>query len=140
MTERGRVREIKGDLITVIPDISASCFGCMKMECKSRGSLLKAENPKSLPLEPGQTVELRTPDASIAGQSILWQSITALLPPALGFTAGFSLTRLFFPETGEGAAAFIGVILLFLAAFIVYKIRKKIPAKEHLRYVERIVG
>ena len=134
MTEKGKIREIRDNIVIVAPDRSDSCFGCMKLECKANGGILRAENPKGLALEPGQTVELKTPDTSFLGQSI-----AALLPPVIGFIIGFFLTRIFFPETGEGAAAFTGVILLFATAFLVYRLRKKFPAKEYLRYVERIL-
>ena len=136
--EKGKIREIRENLIIIAPDRSASCFGCMEMECKSKGGVLNAENPKALPLKIGQTVEIKIQGASFL--SILKQSIGALLPPALGFIAGFYFTRLFFPDIKEEAAVFIGVIQLFVTAFIVYKIRKKFPAKEYPRYVERIVG
>ena len=135
MTKRGKIREIKGDLIIILPDISAVCFGCMEAECKSKRSFINAINPKALPLAIGQTVEFRAPDVSILGQSV-----TALLPPVLGFILGFFLTRFLFPNTSEGAAVFMGVIKLFITAFIVYKLRKKFPAKEHPRYVEQIVN
>ena len=124
MTEKGSVVEIRENLVIVAPDKSAACFGCMNMECKSGGGLITAENPKALPLGGGQMVEVEIPDVSI-----IKQALTAFLPPALAFTAGFIFIRLLFPKTGEGAAAFMGVILLFAAAFVVYRIRKSKPAE-----------
>ena len=135
MTEKGKIREIKGSNIIIKADRSDFCFGCTKMECKTNGGFLNAENLKALPLEIGQTVELKTPDASKLGQTLI-----AILPPAFGFLLGFSLTRLLFPDIPEEAAASSGVILLFVCAFIVYKIRKKFPVKESPRYVERILA
>ena len=122
MTERGKVREIRDGLVIIAPDRSASCFGCMNMECKSAG-FLSAENPHALPIEPGQMVELHVP-----GRSLLAQALAAFLPPALGFAAGYALTSLLFPQAAEGAASGMGLIFLFLAAFIAYKARKKSKA------------
>ena len=119
MTETGTVREIKGNTAVIASDKSAACFGCMNLECKS-GHLITAENPGTLPLETGQRVEVEA-----SGTSLLHQAITAFLPPTLAFIAGFFITRRLFPEAGEAAAAFAGVILLFAAAFFVYKARGK---------------
>ena len=123
MTETGRVREIKGTIVIVVPDMNAACFGCMNQECKTSG-FISAENPKALSLETGQSVEVSAP-----GISLLGQVMAALLLPAFGFAAGFFLAHRLFPGAGEGAAAGIGVIFLFAAAFVIYKIRKKYPAK-----------
>ena len=125
VTETDKVREIKGNTV-ISPDKSAACFGCMNSECmntgRKSGRLITAENPGSLPLEAGQKVE-----AAASGASLIGQTLTAFLPPALGFIAGFFLTRLLLPEVGEGAAAFAGVILLFAAAFVVYRATGKRP-------------
>jgi len=121
MTETGKVREINGKTVIIQPDSLASCFGCMKEECKACGSI-SAENSLSLSLRAGQTVEVNAPAASV-----FRQALAALVPPALGFAAGFFLTRLFYPSAGEGAAASMGVIFLFAAAFIVYAVRKRKP-------------
>ena len=123
MTETGRIQEIKDNLIIVIPNMGALCFGCMNQECKANGGLIIAENPKALPLQEGQKVEVRAPGISIFGQAM-----AALLPPAFGFAASFFLARRLFPEIGEGASAAIGVLFLFATAFFVYRIRKKFPA------------
>ena len=135
MTEKGMVRELKGSHVIVAPDTSALCFGCMSQECKhhSGGVLITAENPQSLPLKPGQIVEVEAP-----GASILKQAMKALLPPALGFAAGYLLARHLFPAAGEGAAAGLGVVFLFAVAFIVYRIRKKFPASKEYK-VNRII-
>jgi len=121
MTETGKVREINGKTIVIKPDSLAACFGCMKEECKACGSI-SAENPLSLSLKAGQTVEVSAP-----ASSVFCQALAALVPPALGFAAGFFLTRLFIPEAGEGACAAAGVVFLFAAAFIVYAARKRNP-------------
>ena len=134
MSEKGKIREIRGKTIIVAPEISDSCFGCMKMECKANGGILFAENIMDLHLEIGQTVELKRQKSPILGQSVL-----ALLPPAIGFIGSFILIRLLFPEAKDATAAFIGVIMLFLFAFFIYRIRKKIPVKTSLPYIERIL-
>jgi positive regulator of sigma E activity len=125
MTETGRVREVRENLVVLLPDRSAACFGCMNAECKSGAGLITAENPAGLPLKTGQTVEVVT-----RGSSLLGQAAIALLPPIFGFLLGFNLTRLIFPfpTAPDGAAAGMGVIFLFAAAFVVYFVRKKHPA------------
>jgi len=123
MTEKGMVREIKGTLVIISPLKSETCFGCMNMECKNSG-LISAENPNAIKIEKGQMVEVEA-----CSTSIFLEALIALLPPFLFLTLGFILTRFYFPDAGEGAAAFIGIILLFASAFIIYLIRKKHPSK-----------
>jgi len=131
MTETGRVREINGKTVIIKPDLGGICFGCIKEECGACGGInavgiyagcIIAENQLSLTLKTGQTVEVSAP-----GASIFRQAMAALIPPALGFTAGFFLTRLILPKAGEGACAAAGVIFLFAVAFIVYTVRKRKP-------------
>ena len=119
MTETGKIRTIQGNIVTIVPDRSSACFGCMNHECKNGEGFLTAENPAALPLKQGQTVEVKAPGVPVG------QTLIVLLPPILGFIAGFFLARLLFPEAGEGAFAGMGVIFLFAAAFIVYKARRK---------------
>ena len=121
MTETGKIREINGKNVIVKPDLGDICFGCMKEECRVCGGIT-AENPLSLSLKTGQTVEVSAP-----GASVFRQALAALVPPALGFTVGFFLTRLFLPKASEGAAAGMGAVFLFAAAFIVYAVRKRNP-------------
>ena len=123
MTDRGRVREIQGNSITIAPEKGAACFGCMNQECKSGGGLIAAENPENLDIKTGQLVEAEAP-----GFNFIVQALTAFLPPILGFIAGYALTRLLLPRAGEGAAAAGGIVLLFAASFVVLWIRRKKPA------------
>ena len=116
MTEKGRVLEIRGSLVTIVPDKEV-CFGCMNQECRGKKGFIEAENPYSLPLEKGQEVEITARAASL-----LRQALTVILPPAISFAAGYILARFFFPGAGEGAAILVGLILLFTAAFIVYAV------------------
>ena len=124
MTETGIIREIQGNLLIIGPDRGIACFGCLNMECKADGGFITAENPEAFPLETGQMVELSAP-----GISLLGQALASLLPPVLGFIAGYAIARLLFPGAGEGAFAGAGVILLFACAFIVFRVRAKFPAK-----------
>ena len=133
MTETGRIREIKGNIVIVAPDMGAACFGCMNQECQNRSGLITAENPEGLSLREGQTVEV-----CAAGASLLSQALTALLPPFLGFLLGYKLTRLLFPQAPDGAPAGLGLVFLFAAAFAVYLVKKKRPASPGYK-VTRII-
>jgi positive regulator of sigma E activity len=123
MTEKGLIREINGRRISLAPDMSAACFGCMNSECKKTG-FISAENPLKLPLAIGQTVEVEA-----QGISIFLQALVILLPPIISFITGYALINSFFPKAGEGAAIGAAFIFLFAAAFIVYRIRKSKPAR-----------
>jgi len=126
MTETGKVQEIRGKTVTIKPDLGDICFGCIKEECRAcggsnAGSII-AENPLSLSLIAGQTVEV-----SASGASVFRQALAALILPALGFAGGFFLTRLLFPKASDGACAATGIIFLFVSAFIVYAVKKRKP-------------
>ena len=122
MTETGKIREIKDNLIIIAPDRSAACFGCMNEECRKGTGFITAENPGALALETGQIVEV-----AASGTSLLAQALPVLLPPVLSFIAGYFLLRFLVPHAGEGAFAGAGVLFLFITAFIVYRIRRKKP-------------
>lgn len=124
MIETGTIREIKENLVIVAPVRTTACAGCSNQECRADSGFIIAENPRALSLKTGQTVEVSTPAVSILGQALV-----SLLPPALGFVAGYVFLRLLFPHTGEGAAAALGVVFLFAAAFIVYSIRRRRPGR-----------
>jgi len=132
MTETGKIREINGKTVVIKPDSLDVCFGCMKEECKACGSI-SAENPLSLSLKAGQTVEVSAPTASV-----FRQALSALVPPALGFAGGFFITRFFLPSAGEGAAAGMGVLFLFASACVIFKLRAKNPAEKGFK-VTRII-
>lgn len=128
----GRIREISGDILTVSrePPLEA-CFGCMSQECKSRGISYTAANPRRLPLSVGQMVETETP-------ALLKQALGILLPPVLGFIAGYVLTRLCFPVAGDPGRAAAGVFLMFLAAAARFLIRKRFD-RAGLPRVKRVI-
>jgi positive regulator of sigma E activity len=100
MTERGKVREVSGELVIIEADNSSVCFGCLNYECKSRGTQISAENKKALPIKAGQTVEVMAHSSSLLGQALV-----SILPPAVSFALGFIIIRHLFPHAGEGAAA-----------------------------------
>jgi sigma-E factor negative regulatory protein RseC len=138
MTETGLVREISGDLVVLSLDRPRACGGCghrgprdrargcseaaSKQGCPSNQALLTALNRKSLPLVPGQRVGVEFP----AGSALV-QALTALLPPLLGFAAGYVLGGLVLPPEREALRAALGGGGLFFAAGIVYFIRKYLP-------------
>jgi positive regulator of sigma E activity len=86
------------------------CESCMNRECKAR----QGRN-----LEPGQLVETETGDSAA-----VIQAVPALLIPALGFIAGFFLTALAFPGSGEPARSASGVFLMGIAALGFYLYRR----------------
>jgi sigma-E factor negative regulatory protein RseC len=133
MIERGRIREIRGNTLAITRENSAACFGCMDRKCKAKELSYDAENSAGLALRPGQLVETET------AASALKQGLGALLPPLLGFIAGYVITGLVFPPASEPSQAAGGVLFLFAAAFAVYFIRRRFPPKT-IRRVIRIVS
>jgi sigma-E factor negative regulatory protein RseC len=133
MIERGRIREIRGNTLTITRENSAACFGCMDRKCKAKELSYDAENSAGLTLRPGQLVETET------AASAFRQGMAVLLPPPLGFIAGYGITGLAFPSVSEPSRTAGGVLLLFAAAFAVYFIRRRFPPKT-IRRVTRIVS
>jgi hypothetical protein len=119
MAKTEKIFETNGTAANTGPDLNVACSGCIKKKYGACGGIA-AENPLSITLEAGQTVKANAP-----GTSIFRQALAALLPPALGFTGGFFLTRFLIPEAGEAACAATGVIFLFASAFIVYSAKKR---------------
>jgi sigma-E factor negative regulatory protein RseC len=103
----------------------------MNQECKSRGISYTAANPRKLPLSVGQTVETETP-------ALLKQALGVLLPPVLGFIAGYFFMRLCFPALGDPARAVAGLFLMFLAAAARFLIRNRF-SRAGLPQVKRII-
>jgi sigma-E factor negative regulatory protein RseC len=123
--ETGIVTEVSADTVVIALKESGACFGCANQDCRSNRRVLTVENPRRIPLKPGQEVR-----AEISASSSLKQALGALLPPALGFIAGYIGTGLLFPAArGEPAQAAGGAALLFLTALAVYFIRKHLPPK-----------
>ncbi|MDR2758794.1 MAG: SoxR reducing system RseC family protein [Spirochaetaceae bacterium] len=138
MIETGRVKEISGDLVVLSPDRPGACLGCgqgcprdracgfsgagSKQGGRSNQGLLTALNRKKLPLVPGQRVAVE-----FSPGSTLVQTLTALLPPFLGFIAGYALGALVLSPENQALRAAIGGAGLFFSAGIVCFIRKYLP-------------
>ncbi|MDR0623544.1 MAG: SoxR reducing system RseC family protein [Treponema sp.] len=129
----GRVHAVTGGKVLIAPVENAACFGCMK-DCHKRGVLAAAENRDTLSLKPGQMVE-----TGYSPQDLLLQGLSTLLPPALGFIAGYVLVHALFPASGEGARAAGGAFLLFAAGAVTFLIRRRYPAKEMNR-ITRVIA
>jgi sigma-E factor negative regulatory protein RseC len=91
----------------------------MNQECKAGGISYTVTNPRRLPLTVGELVETETP-------APLKQILGTLLPPILGFIAGYVLTGLCFPVAGDPAKAAAGVLLMFLSGAVRFLIRKRL--------------
>jgi sigma-E factor negative regulatory protein RseC len=136
MINTGRIVKIRGKEVDILPSLcleSGACFGCMAEECKRRPHLITALNSPGLPLAIGQVVETEAADSPLG-----IQLAQALLPPPLGFIAGFFLTRLVFPSSGEAARAFAGMACMILACALFYLYRRFKPAKTQARITRLI--
>lgn len=85
------------------------CFGCMK-RCPYR------QVPAG-------------DEAKVPGKTLLFQALSACVPPLLGFAAGFFTLGLVFPQSGEPARAAAGVLGLFAAALLLYRLRGRPPRR-----------
>jgi sigma-E factor negative regulatory protein RseC len=125
MIEAGIVVESAADTVVIALKESGACFGCTNQECRSNRRLLTVKNPRRIPLRAGQEVQ-----AEISAASSLREAAAALLPPALGFIAGYiGLGLLLPPARGSPAQAAAGAAGLFLTALGVYFFRKRLPPK-----------
>jgi positive regulator of sigma E activity len=118
---KGRVLSIAGNMVTLEPEGPAACFGCMQ-ECARNRAPVLAKTTQPQDLRPGQQVE-----AAFSRASFVSQGVTALLPPAAGFIAGFAGIGWIFPHGGEGMQACGGLILMFLASLGIYCFRRRFP-------------
>ncbi|MFP3040622.1 SoxR reducing system RseC family protein [Treponema primitia] len=132
MIETGRIREIRGNILTLDRENNIACFGCMNRECKTKELSYQAENTTGLAFRPGQIVETE------ASASALKQGLAVLLPPPLGFIAGYVLTGIIFPAAGDPSRAAAGALLLFATAFTIYFIRRRFPPKTICRVIREI--
>jgi sigma-E factor negative regulatory protein RseC len=119
----GKVLSISGKMAVIEPDKPAGCFGCVNQECGGF-TPITVENRDNLDLVPGQLVETGS-----KCRTLLRQGAAALIPPLLGFTAGFFLAGILFPQSGDGLRAACGALLLFAAALGVYFFRRQFPPK-----------
>jgi sigma-E factor negative regulatory protein RseC len=132
MTETGTIKEIRGTTLIIARGNDEACFGCPDNECKAKAFSYRAENTADLPLKPGQLVETET------SASPFKQGLGALLPPALGFIAGYGAVGLAVPAAGEPLRSATGVLALFAVAGALYLVRRRHPP-EILRRVVRVV-
>jgi positive regulator of sigma E activity len=117
----GRVQAVSGKTVIVGPEETASCFGCMNRECRTRERFYAAENPRALPLVPGQQVETGN-----SRRALLFQAFTVILLPMLGFVAGFLAGA----SSGTEASGVRGGLAgLLLTALAVYIFRRRFPSK-----------
>jgi sigma-E factor negative regulatory protein RseC len=117
---------------------AGACFGCMNKECGGTPRLFRAENPRGLPLSPGQAAE-----AELIPPSLIMEALTILLPPILAFMAGYVLTGILVPAGGEASRAAAGVLSLLGTAFLLYRIRRRFPPRTGfriLRILDRPAG
>jgi sigma-E factor negative regulatory protein RseC len=133
MIETGRVKEIQGSSLLIDRESDINCFGCLDKECKARAYSYSAENAAGLDLRPGLLVETETAASPIR------QGLGALLPPLLGFVAGYVVTGLAIPAAGEPLRAAAGALLLFAVAGALYLFRRRHPPRI-IRRVVRVVG
>jgi sigma-E factor negative regulatory protein RseC len=122
--ETGRVVAVTGDLVTVLRDDSAACFGCMNRECLSKQGLVTAENKTGLPLSAGQQVE-----TEFSLKTALAQGLPLLLLPFLACAAAYAVSGLLSPAWDDSVRSAIGAAALFAAGFALYFYRRKHPLK-----------
>ncbi|AEF86039.1 hypothetical protein TREPR_2764 [Treponema primitia ZAS-2] len=132
MIETGIVQEITGNTLTLIKENNIACFGCMSQECKEKAISFTAEKPTAMAVEPGQRVETET------ASSALKQGLGALIPPILGFIAGFLLTGALFPTAGDPPRAAGGALLLFAVAVSCYFYRRRFPLEAKRRVIRAL--
>ena len=138
MSEICQISDVHGDKIIIQQKSMQktmnedSCFGCMKTECRLHKGFIVTENPDNISLKKGESVEIQTNLVVV-----LIQAVVALGLPVLGFIAGFFLTSLIFPDSKDPARAAAGVLLMFVAAFGLYQLRRYFPAKTPYQIIQR---
>jgi hypothetical protein len=130
MIERGRVRSVSGNSITIQQELGAACFGCMNAECKKGKGLITAENSANLEIAPGQLVE-----TSVSRSSLALQILTALCPPLAGYAGTFILTGLAFPALGEPVRAALGAAALAAVGFVCFKLCRRFQTRTAIKVV-----
>jgi hypothetical protein len=79
------------------------------------------------PLVPEDQARAAPPGQIVSRRFIFRQGAAALLPPVLGFAAGFTLTGFLFPLSGENIRIGAGAALMFLLALGIYLFRRPSP-------------
>jgi sigma-E factor negative regulatory protein RseC len=129
----GKVRSVSGKMVVIDPERPAGCFGCLSQECAEGFAPVTVENSAGLDLVPGQLVETGS-----GPRVLLRQGAAALIPPLLGFIAGFFLAGIIFPQSADALRAACGVLLLFAAALGFYFFRRRFPPKNIPRILQII--
>ncbi|MDR2094782.1 MAG: SoxR reducing system RseC family protein [Treponema sp.] len=124
MKETVRVCKVSGNTLTLMQKDTTACFGCMNTECKKVRNFFTLENSSGRILRPGDSVEI-----NLSPRAFAVQTLSALLPPVLGFTAAYVLSAYTFPGLGEAARTALGAVAMFAAALGFYAFRRRFPAK-----------
>jgi positive regulator of sigma E activity len=132
--ETGRVLAVSGTTVTLAPDASSACFGCMNRECRQKRGILVAENKTGFPLSAGQQVETEYPL-----KTALAQGLPLLALPFLAFAAAYLASGLLVPVPGEGVRAAIGAAGLFAAGTALFLYRSRNPHKSRPQVI-KIIG
>jgi sigma-E factor negative regulatory protein RseC len=128
MKQKVQVCKVFGAALTFIKEDAGVCFGCMNMQCKKERGFFTSENCLPLILHPEDSVEI-----NLSRKTLAVQGLSALLPPVLGFIAGYVLAVYIFPAPGEAARAAFGAVLMIAAASAVYVYRRRFPAKIEMK-------
>jgi hypothetical protein len=92
-----------------------NCFGCMNTAC--------AKHVRKVSSEINSTAGCNSAVENSSPAALAKEGLITILPLALGFIAGFFLTRFIFPQAGDAAKAAGGVVGLFASALVCYFVR-----------------
>ncbi|MDR1373691.1 MAG: SoxR reducing system RseC family protein [Treponema sp.] len=123
--QRALVREINGDLVTLELDGDETCFGCMNRNCRKKMCLIQAENRGGLSLSLGQSVT-----AVFPRRLVLVQALAAILPPVLGFLAGYLIPAALSAGDGQRIGGGLAGLLAAAAFSVVRRVFRRRPRKE----------
>jgi positive regulator of sigma E activity len=103
MTETATVKTISARTLILGCEDEEHCLGCTA-SCGSRERLFEAANPKKLPLQPGDRVEVYLPRANALGAGLL-----VFVVPLLLFAAGYLLAVPIVGKASDPLKALFGV-------------------------------
>lgn len=122
MTEKGIITEITGKRIKLSFIDQENCVSCGSKFCTIKNKHFFASNPKDLPLDLGDTVEVNVGTSGAVSASFL-----ILIVPLILFVVFFLLSGALLHIQGEGLRALFGVGGLgagFLVSFFIGKGKK----------------
>jgi LPXTG-motif cell wall-anchored protein len=93
-----------------------NCFGCMNTAC--------AKHVRKVSPETNSSAECNSAPENSSPAALAKEGLITTLPLALGFIAGFFITKLIFPQTGDAAWAAGGAAGIFLSGLAALLIRK----------------